>query len=432
MLSIVTCGSILALLQMYWWIDALLALGVVAYLAYRVADWLQVEFVKNAPQPSDLEQLTAEIYRDKRERKRERSAKMLWKGSFSWILQVGYALVGIPVCVYLLQSKLSYGSIYLVLIGFSFLLNMLLSKMFTLWTPSRPFACRDFHGDRVWTLRNMAFQAWGLSIWVVPVYFCWSFYQSNGWVGSVLFLIIGQIVQVIIFIYSIKNAAIPYQNYPGLSEQFKSSLHAYLQKQNMRDSEVGILSGMDMGPNAFATGLFGYRQIILTEDLVKGYQDPGNPKFTLQLRDDTLEAITSHEMGHIKHYDVEKGIILGTFISSAVTIVVYYLFAARPEQYLLFAAGTSQQILLYWGQAIFNAMLLYPLTCLMMYLKRRQEYLADTFMLETNGDKNGHDFFHQMRHIAPVENHSLWHSLNMTHPPAQQREERIKSWKRSS
>ena len=118
----------------------------------------------------------------------------------------------------------------------------------------------------------MGWQAWGILSWAVPTYFFYQFFGVQGWIGSVLCMVVSQLIQLVVFIYNIKKKAIPYEQYDGLSAEFKASLHKYLQSQGIRDDEVGIIQNMKVGPNAFATSLTGwYRQIVVTEEMIKNY-----------------------------------------------------------------------------------------------------------------------------------------------------------------
>ena len=421
--------AIITLATNYWWFGGLLAIGIVSFLLYRLVDILQARYVVRVAQPQDLEKMTPEIYKGKQLRKGKRSWKSLWKNLASWLLKFGFILFAIPVLViFLHQKELSYGSIYFILIIITYLLNILTSRLFSLWAPA-PLAV-DYPASQrsVWRPGNLLIQACGIASWAVPVYFLWEIFKTQGWIGTVVIFVLSQVLQLLVFIAAIKKQAVPYRDYPGLSEDFKQSLHQYLQSQGLHDDQVGILAGMKLGPNAFATGLFGYRQIIITEELITGYVDPTNPNFTLKLGEDTIEAIIAHEVGHLANHHIEKALVLGTLITSLVTVAVYYLFSGQPDHYLVFEATTTPQILLYWGQSLFNIMLIYPLTFLMLYNSRRNEWQADTHLLETNGCKNGQDFFHQIRHIAPVPNHSWWHACNMTHPDPAIREKRMIEW----
>ncbi|BBM87754.1 M48 family metallopeptidase [Candidatus Uabimicrobium amorphum] len=423
-----TVQKVWEIVLQYKWLTFLVAFGAVSFLIYRIVDFLQYMHVNKFTKPDDIT-MNEDVFKKKRQRKGSRSMKLLWKGTSSWGAQLVF-IASIPFLVYWFNQKgISDGYVYMILIGLSFVLNLTLSKLFPLWTPARPYACRAFQHEKAIQPGNMAFHFWGVVSWSVPAYFFWEYFQVNGWIGSVFFIIISQLIQVVIFIYSIKKSAIPYLEYPGLSDNFKKNMQKYLKEHGMKDSEVGVLR-MNMGPNAFATSLAGYKQIVITEELIQGYKDPTNPDFTLKLSEDTIEAITSHEVGHIRHHHVEKGIAMGILISSAVTIAVYHLFSADPSNYVLFKEGTSQQLLLYWGQCIFNTMLVYPITFITLLVSRRKETQADTYLLNTNGCKNGKDFFHQIRHIAPVNNLGLWHSCNGTHPAAHEREQRMLEWEK--
>jgi len=420
--------SLVTMSQNHQWFALLLIVGVIGFIVYRIADWLQVGFVKGFPQPEDLEKLPKGVYESKRRRKMVRSRKSFWKGIINWLLQIVIIILGMPMLVvFLFKQGLSYGWIYGILVVLGYILNLLFSKYFSLWTPASLRTDTSKTTRSIWTKGNLFFHAWGIVSWSGPAYVFWSYYETNGWIGSVISMIITQTIQLVVFIYTVKNSAIPYQEYEGLSKEFKQSLQKYLQDQGIRDDEVGVLAGSKMGPNAFATGLLGYKQIVLTEELIKGYKDKGTD-FVLKLGDNTLEAIVAHEIGHIKNHHIEKSIAVGTLVSSLVTVGVYHLFSANPTTYFFFDQTTTHQILLYWGQSIFNLMLLYPLTFFMMTRAQQNEYEADTYMLETNGCNNGQDFFHQMRHIAPVPNHPLWHACNMTHPDPYVREQRMTEW----
>lgn len=409
----------------YEWFLALCTVGVLSFIVYRIADILQINFVKKYPQPKDLEQLTEDVYLGKRERKTKRAWSALRQGFLTWSFKVAFIILAIPWIVYYLAIwGVSFNMIYWALIIMTFLLNLLFSHMFSLWTPAR--LASDYPAVSTLAKGNLLYQAWGVVTWAGPMYVFWGMFRNNGWIGSIITMVIFQMIQLFFFVWTIKKAAIPYQKYDGLSPEFKKNMRDYLMSQGLSDDELAILPNQEE-PNAFATGLFGYRQVILTEGLIKGYEDPTNSNFTLKLREDTIEAIVAHEVGHIRKHHVEKSILLGTFISALVTIAVYQLFA-DSSIYPMFMPETDQQILIYWGQSVFNVMLMYPLTYLMMSVARANERQADQHMLETNGCKNGHDFFHQIRHIAPVVNHPFWHDCNMTHPEPHIREEAILKW----
>ena len=407
---------------------SIMGLGVFAFLAYRWIDFLQLGYIPEQPMPTDLEHLTPEVYEKKRERKRSRTMKRIFKSSGSWITQALYIVPGMAFAVHgLRQWGLGDGTIYTVLMVATFFFNMLLSKMFSLWNPSRPSIHHNQHPHKLWTVSNMSWQAWGVASWAIPTYFFYAAYGVNGWMGSVVFITLSQLFQLIVFIYGIKKKAIPYLKYEGLSANFKKNLQAYLKTQGIRDDEVGIIQNMGMGPNAFATSITSYyRQIIVTEEMIKGFTDPSNPKFQLKLSEDSLEAVIAHEVGHIRYHHIEKAVFIGIFISSLVTVGVYTIFGKINPSSFYFPTDMSQQLLLYWGQSLFNIMLVYPLTYLMIGFTRSNEYQADTHLLETNGCKKGWEFFHQIRHIAPVPNHPTWDRCNATHPAPHIREKRMR------
>lgn len=417
-------------------------LGLSAFLLYRWIDVRQYGFIGDVKRPEDLEDISPTVFENKRKSKRSRTWKHIFKGTMTWGIQALYIFPAMFFLMAFLQQKeLSDGIIYNILMVATFIVNMLVSKLFAVWAPTRPYACRTYQRESIWRPGNMAWQAWGIVSWAVPTYFFYAMYGVDGWVGSVAFMTISQIVQLIFFIRNLKQKAIPYQEYEGLSATFKGNLQTYLQSQGIDDSEVGVIQGMGVGPNAFATSITSwYRQIVMTEELIVGFTDPNNPEFTFKLDEDTLEAVIAHEVGHVKKHHVEKSVFFGVLFSGLVTVAVYTIFSHIKAQHLNFIlsyvadgwklkSDTSQQLMLYWGQSLFNAMLTYPLTFVMLSITRNNEHQADTHLLETNGCKNGHDFFHQIRHIAPVPNLPAWERCNHTHPPAHEREKRMLDWK---
>lgn len=411
---------------------SIMAVGVVAFLLYRWVDLLQISYVGEQQQPSDLEHLTPEIFADKKKRKLERSRGQFFKRSGSWVFQVLYVIPGMALAVYGLRYfGLGDGTIYTVLMVTTFFINMLISKMFSLWNPSRPFITFNYHDHRTWTWANMGWQAWGIATWAIPAYFFYHWYGVSGWKGSVIFMVLSQLAQLVFFIYTIKKRAIPYQQYDGLSANFKLSLHNYLQSQGIKDEEVGIIRDMGVGPNAFATSMTSlYRQVVVTEEMIKGFPDPSNPKFSLKLSEASLEAVIAHEVGHIRYHHVEKSVSIGLFLSALATFGVYTIFGKIDPSSFYFPKDMNSQLLLYWGQSLFNVMLIYPLTFLMIGFTRHNEYQADTHLLKTNGCKRGWEFFHQIRHIAPIPNHPYWDRCNATHPEPKHREDRMKEWEK--
>ena len=194
-----TLHNVWAIVFQYKWLTFLVAFGAVSFLIYRIVDFLQYLHVNKFPKPDDLK-INEEVFNKKRQRKGSRSMQLLWKGASSWGAQVVF-IASIPFMVYWFNQKgVSDGYVYMILIGFSFVLNLMLSKLFPLWTPARPYACRAFQHEKAIQPGNMAFHFWGVVSWSVPAYFFWEYFKVNDWIGSVFFIVISQLVQVFIFI----------------------------------------------------------------------------------------------------------------------------------------------------------------------------------------------------------------------------------------
>ena len=184
----------------------------------------------------------------------------------------------------------------------------------------------------------------------------------------------------------------------------------------------------DPSPNAFATGISPKKAAITaTTGLLE------------TMNREELEGVISHEMSHIKNYDVRLILIVSTLIGMAAILasIVWRIgFFARPRgkdsgQILLviFAAGAALTIV---------AVIVGPL--IKLALSRSRESLADVSGVELTrnpaglikalkklqaNDKPFAKFNHATASMCiddPLQHHEQWfHRLFDTHPPIDQR-----------
>ena len=207
-------------------------------------------------------------------------------------------------------------------------------------------------------------------------------------------------------------------------------LHNVVEEMALADGlpkpEVYVIA--DPSPNAFATGISPQKAAITaTTGLLE------------TMNREELEGVISHEMSHIKNYDVRLILIVSTLIGMAAllaSIVWRIAFFTRPrgrdsEQIVLiiFAAGAALAIV---------AFVVGPL--IKLALSRSRESLADVSGVELTrnpaglikalrklqaNDKPFKAFNHATASMCiddPLQHHETWfHRLFDTHPPIDQR-----------
>jgi heat shock protein HtpX len=147
------------------------------------------------------------------------------------------------------------------------------------------------------------------------------------------------------------------------------------QWQNVID-EMGIAAGIpapntyiidDDDPNAFATGRDPqHSSIAVTKGLLN------------VLDRDELQAVASHEMSHIKNYDIRLMLMIAALVGSIALISDWgarSLFRGRRRSSSRSSGGGEAVLLLIWLIAIILAPILSRIVAMMV--SRRREYLAD-------------------------------------------------------
>jgi heat shock protein HtpX len=184
----------------------------------------------------------------------------------------------------------------------------------------------------------------------------------------------------------------------------------------------------DPSPNAFATG-----------------RDPKHAAVTVtagllqMMNREELEGVLSHEMSHIKNYDVRLILIVSTLIGIAgliASIIWRSAFYFRPRG----RDGGQILIVVYIAGALFGLVAIIFGPLIRLALSRRRESLADVSGVELTrnpeglisalqklaaNDKPFAKFNHATASMCiddPLQHHESWfHSLFDTHPPLEER-----------
>lgn len=163
--------------------------------------------------------------------------------------------------------------------------------------------------------------------------------------------------------------------------------------------------------NAYFTGVFGKKRIVLFDTLV----DSMSPK--------EVVAVLAHELGHFKLNHVRWQLIRGTFTTG----LIFYLLSLCLPLEVFYKAFAMQGPTNYGGLVVFGlwfGIIDFVMQPLESYLSRRNEFAADSFAREKVG--NSSDLSHALLKLREKSNvmplvHPLFSSFYHSHPPLLER-----------
>lgn len=172
--------------------------------------------------------------------------------------------------------------------------------------------------------------------------------------------------------------------------------------------------------NAYFTGVFGKKRIVLFDTLIKA------------LNAEEIVAVLAHELGHFKLHHVRWGLIRGSLT------MALFLFAIAQAMHLEvfyhafgFAGPSSHAALLVFS--LWFGLLSFLIQPISSYLSRRNEFAADRFALEQGSSKLGAALvkLSEQNHSMPVV-HPLYSLFYYSHPPILERLAAMESYLRHS
>jgi len=164
--------------------------------------------------------------------------------------------------------------------------------------------------------------------------------------------------------------------------------------------------------NAYVGGLGHTKRVVLYDNLIEDFPP------------DQVRSVVAHELGHVKHSDVPRGILWIAIVAPAGTLLLQRLterFTAsggldRGDE----RGGDARP-----GPAVIPAVALalalvsFGLTCASNVLSRQVEARADAFALETTRDPSAFIALERslaIRNLSQPDPPKLWHLLFGTHP----------------
>ncbi|MFW7380222.1 MAG: M48 family metallopeptidase [Oligoflexus sp.] len=163
--------------------------------------------------------------------------------------------------------------------------------------------------------------------------------------------------------------------------------------------------------NAYFTGVFGKKKIVLFDTLVKSMSTT------------EITAVLAHELGHFKLHHIRWGLIRSFFSTGIIFFLIALLMPYDALYHAFHLSGSSY----YGALTVFSlwfgviGFFLQPISSL---LSRRNEFAADAFALQHIDDKRRlGDALLKLRetsHVMPIS-HPLFSAVYHSHPPLLER-----------
>ena len=200
---------------------------------------------------------------------------------------------------------------------------------------------------------------------------------------------------------------------PVEDEELKEGIFALAKKVNFGTSGIYIMDASTRSShgNAYFTGIFGEKRIVLFDTLVKDL----SPK--------QIVAVLAHELGHFKLKHVRWGLIR----SLALTGALFYLLSLCLNMESFYHSFGFSKVSNHGALVVFSlwfSLISFVISPLMSFISRQNEFAADAFAKETIG--NSEDLgealitLSKSNHSMPIS-HPLYSLCYYSHPPILER-----------
>ncbi|HKO27280.1 MAG TPA: M48 family metalloprotease, partial [Solirubrobacteraceae bacterium] len=155
--------------------------------------------------------------------------------------------------------------------------------------------------------------------------------------------------------------------------------------------------------NAYVTGLGPTKRVVLFDTLIDRYDR------------DQVRVVVAHELAHVRHRDVPRGVAYGALVAPAAALAIQRLsWALSPER------GTPAALP---ALALATSLVAVPTSVIGNRLSRAVERRADGYSLELTGASDAFVSFERqiaLQNIADLDP-PRWVSALATHPPTAER-----------
>lgn len=242
-------------------------------------------------------------------------------------------------------------------------------------------------------------------LWIMQV--SGTYWWLYAWSATTLFSLITA------WIYPTLLAPIFNKFRPLEDGELKQQIIALAQKTGFPAGELFVMdaSRRSRHGNAYFTGLFGRKRIVLFDTLIA------------DLHNDEIIAVLAHELGHFKLHHVRKGVIRGTLLSLLVFAGIGYALPQATFYSAFFLDGVSN----FGGLVVFSmwfSLIEFYLQPLETLVSRKYEFQADEFAKAALG--TGASLaaalkkLREKSSVMPIA-HPWYSSMYYSHPPMLER-----------
>jgi len=156
--------------------------------------------------------------------------------------------------------------------------------------------------------------------------------------------------------------------------------------------------------NAYVGGLGHTKRVVLYDNLIEGYPE------------EQVRSVVAHELGHVKHSDIPRGLLWVAIVALPGMLVVQRLTQA--------VGGRSHGPAALPALALSLGLVSFALTCAGNALSRPVEASADSYALELTGDPAAFIALERslaLRNLGDPDPPALFHTLFGTHPTTVER-----------
>lgn len=365
----------------------------------------------------------AEKYRKSQAYLKERILFGLTESAISTLTVIIFILAGWFNLIDRFARSFSQGPIItgLIFLGIIYIASYLFSVPFTAY---RTFVIEEKYGfNRTTPATFIAdiFKHVFLTAVIGAIILCailWFFGIAGKWAWFYSWIAVAAFELFLVFIAPVVILPL-FNKFTPLEEgELKAAITGYAGSQDFKIKGIYRMdaSRRSAKSNAFFVGLGRYKRIVLFDTLIE------------KMKTDELVAVLAHEVGHYKHKDIFKHII----VSAVSTGVMFFMLSFFISNGDFFAAFKMENVSVYAGLFLFT-FLYRPISWLfsvgMNYISRRFEASADRFAVITC--KHLEAMINALKrlsadNLANLTPHPLKVFLSYSHPPVLTRIEAIR------
>lgn len=195
--------------------------------------------------------------------------------------------------------------------------------------------------------------------------------------------------------------------------ELRDKIFALAHKVDFNTAEIYVMDASKRSShgNAYFTGVFGQKRIVLFDTLVKS------------LNADEIVAVLAHELGHFKLHHVRWGLVRGFLMAG----VMFFVFSRVIDMSVAYEAFGLKGVSMYGALLVFSlwfGVVSFFIQPLSHWISQRHEFQADAFAIQ-KGDAGSHlsKALLKLRETSqsmPIS-HPLFSLVYLSHPPLVER-----------